>query len=207
MSGEATSMIVDQHEVLRFWLGELDAQGRATRAQSSLWWRKDAAFDARVSERFFSLHEALMRGEHRDWLQTPRGSLATIVVLDQFSRNIFRDSPRMFASDPLALRIALTGIERGQDRELALDERFFFYMPLMHCEVLVVQERCVSLFGALARDAPEPLQPQLKESVVYAERHRDIVRRFGRFPHRNLLLGRTSTAEEIEFLTQPGSSF
>jgi uncharacterized protein (DUF924 family) len=187
----------DFEDVLGFWFGPLDEQGHADAAHVSRWWKKDAAFDAEVQTRFGALHEAVVRGDRDLWLTTPRGRLAFIVVLDQFSRNMFRDSARAFAGDARALEAAREGIATGADRQLAAHERGFMYMPLMHSESLEAQDRCVELFEA-ANDAG---------SAKYAERHRDIIRRFGRFPHRNAVLGRLSTDAERAFLEQPGSSF
>jgi uncharacterized protein (DUF924 family) len=173
-------------DVLAFWF-----------ADSKRWWKKDPAFDAEIRERFGALHSAIEADECEDWLQSARGALAYVVVLDQFSRNMFRGSARMFASDERALRAAKAAIDDGHDQTLGDAERGFLYMPFMHSEALADQDRCVELFAA--SDAPGNLK--------FAEQHRDIIRRFGRFPHRNELLGRESTDEEREFLTQPGSSF
>lgn len=161
------------------------------------WWKKDPAFDAEIREHFGALHQAIEADEREDWLQTARGALAYVIVLDQFSRNMFRDTGRMFASDARALRAAKNAIDAGHDQALSKSERGFLYMPLMHSEALADQERCIELFAA--NDSPN--------SVKFAQMHRDIVQRFGRFPHRNALLGRESTDEEREFLQQPGSSF
>lgn len=199
--------MVLQDDVLAFWFGPLDERGCASAEKSAQWWRKDDAFDDRIRERFLALHTAAAKGDHADWQQTARGALALILVLDQFPRNMFRGSARAFASDARALAVALAAIDGGQDRELAFAERGFMYMPLMHCEQLAMQDRCVALFAGIEREVAEPLREQARNTVDYAERHRAIVRRFGRFPHRNTLLGRTSTPEEIEFLTQPGSAF
>lgn len=197
----------DFESVLTFWFGDLDGQGRADEAHAGRWWKKDAAFDRKVRERFGDLHEAILHGEHDAWLDSPRGRLAYIIVLDQFSRNMFRDTGEMFAYDDLALRVAVEGIERGMERALAHDERSFYYLPLMHDENLDTQERCVDLFAAWRDELEGELRSRVEYSLDFAVRHRDIVRRFGRFPHRNALLGRASTPEELEFLTKPGSSF
>ena len=172
-------------DVLTFWFAD---PGR--------WWKKDPAFDEQIRDRFLALHEVIERGEHEGWLETARGTLAYVVVLDQFSRNLFRGSARSFACDARALAAARGALDRGFDRLLSVDERSFLYMPFMHSERIADQDRCVQLF---ASESPE--------SLSYAERHRDIIRRFGRFPHRNAPLGRPSTPEELEFLKQPGSSF
>ncbi|HEY8039450.1 MAG TPA: DUF924 family protein [Polyangiaceae bacterium] len=172
-------------DVLSFWFSD-----------PARWWRKDPAFDAELRDRFLALHGALERGEHEDWLETARGTLAYVVVLDQLSRNMFRGTARMFASDARARAAAGRAVDRGDDRALSEGERSFLYMPFMHSENLGDQDRGAGLFASAA---PAELR--------YAEQHRDIIRRFGRFPHRNALLGRESTAEEQEFLKQPGSSF
>ena len=171
-------------DVLTFWFAEPDR-----------WWKKDPAFDAEIRDRFLELHDAIERDEREDWLETPRGALAYVIVLDQFSRNMFRGSARMFVSDARALAAARGAVDRGMDRSLSRDERMFLYMPFMHSEDIVDQDRCVGLFASL------------QEWVRYAEEHRNIVRRFARFPHRNALLGRQSTSEELEFLKQTGSWF
>lgn len=173
-------------DVIAFWFAD---PARA--------WTKDPAFDAEIRARFSALHEAIERGEHLEWRDTPRGALAYVIVLDQFSRNMFRDSPRMFASDARALEVARASIERGLDQALPPDQRAFLYLPFMHSEARADQDRSVELFRSLG----------IANSLRYAELHRDIVQRFGRFPHRNALLGRTTTDEEREFLTQPNSSF
>jgi len=197
----------DPEEILKFWFGELDGFGRASKACQDRWWSKDPALDTQIRQQFGSTHSALVRGELDSWLTGPRTRLAYIVVLDQFSRNMFRDSAAMFASDPLALRAALTGIDAGLHRQLQLDERGIFYMPLMHAEELPLQERCVALFLELANEVTGSARATMLSRVGFAERHRDIVKRFGRFPHRNAVIGRESTPDEVEFLEGPGSSF
>lgn len=181
--------------LLALWFGPLDEAGHADEAHRLRWFRKDASFDRELRERFAALHGEVASGAHERWLATPRGRLAYVIALDQLSRNLFRDSPRAFENDARALAVALEGVDLGVDRKLAHDERSFLYMPLMHSEDLAMQERCVALF------AGHP------ENLSFAEQHRDIICRFGRFPHRNAVLGRTSTPQEQEFLREPGSSF
>src|SRR5690606_34149189 len=137
------------------------------------------------------------------WLDTARGRLAVLILLDQFSRNMFRDTPRMYAYDDHALRIAVEGIERGHDRELPTFHRAFVYLPLMHAEDLAMQERQVEQFEALLASSPPELRSACENFLHFAKLHRDIVARFGRFPHRNAILGRPSTAEETAFLETP----
>jgi uncharacterized protein (DUF924 family) len=182
-------------EVLKFWFGEGAEYGKAHKR----WFEKDAAFDAEVSRRFSHVHDEQVAS--RDWLATPRECLARIVVLDQFPRHLYRGTARAFSSDPLALESARRLLERGWDRDMLPVERMFAYLPLQHSESLEDQERSCTLYEAL-KDFPETA-----DSHRYALAHRAIVLRFGRFPHRNAMLGRPSTREEIEFLRQPGSSF
>jgi uncharacterized protein (DUF924 family) len=197
----------ERDAVLSFWFGELSADGLADAEHAERWWEKDAAFDALVRERFGALHAAIAGGKREPWLQDARGTLAYVIVLDQFSRNAFRDTPGMFEQDPQALRAALSGLERGFDRALAFDERGFLYMPLVHAEDPAHQDRAVTLFTALRDASTGSLRERAASSLGFAQRHRDIVQRFGRFPHRNGILSRTPTPDEMEFLTQPGSSF
>jgi uncharacterized protein (DUF924 family) len=193
--------------VLQFWFGEPSADGRADAEHSARWWKRNEAFDAEIRAQFGELHAAVARGEREHWLDSDRGCVAYVIVLDQFSRNMFRGSGQAFAYDAAALHAALAAIARGVDQRVGHDARYFLYMPLMHSEDIAAQERCVELFAALRRETGGADAEGAGSALSYAERHRDIVKRFGRFPHRNALLGRASTPEELEFLTQPGSSF
>ncbi len=199
-------------KVLSFWFGELDEHGHAHPSQAKRWFTKDSDFDREIHEQFEAIHRSIADGRCEDWLETPRGRLAYVIVLDQLSRNMFRGTPEMFAHDARALRAALEGVDRDDDQKLGIDERAFFYMPLMHSEDRAVQDRSVALFEKM-RDAvvETAVQPERREryagNVRYAEQHREIIKRFGRFPHRNSILDRTSTPEEVEFLTEPNSAF
>ncbi len=174
---------VSPQAVLAFW--------RA--AGPDKWYDKDDAFDAEIRARFLSAYESAADGRLA-WDDTPEGALALVIVLDQFPRNMFRDSARAFAADPLARKIAARAIERGFDRRFAVPERGFFYLPFEHSEELADQERCVALNRA-SHDA---------DAIKWAELHADIIRRFGRFPHRNKVLGRVTTPEEQAFLDGGG---
>jgi uncharacterized protein (DUF924 family) len=182
-------------EILAFWFGPTPHVARDT------WFRKDDAFDREIRERFGAALAAGIAGAFGEWCTTAHGSLARVVLLDQLTRNAFRGTADQFAGDPGALATANDALERGFDRALDAHERSFLYMPFEHSERLDMQDRAVELFTALAAetgvDAPLP----------WAHKHRDIIRRFGRFPHRNAVLGRESTAEELAFLEQPGSRF
>ena len=172
-----------------------------TEASPADWFERSDAFDAKIRERFAGALEAARAGGLDDWAATPRGCLALIILIDQFSRNLYRGSPEAWSADPAALALTRRALEAGHDAELGKDERKFLYMPLMHSEALADQEDCVRLFRELADGDAEDV------SLDFAVRHRDIVARFGRFPHRNETLGRASTAEEIAFLEEPNSSF
>jgi uncharacterized protein (DUF924 family) len=183
------------HEVLEFWFGV----PRGPRLKR--WFEKDAAFDAEVRRRFLTLYEETVAGAHARWLGEPESCLARIVVLDQLPRNMFRGAPRAFAADPLGLEAARHALAARYDRDRLPVERLFFYLPFEHSESLEDQERACELC--------RPLEafPETHDAYRYAVAHRDIVARFGRFPHRNAILGRPSTPEEVEFLKGPGSSF
>lgn len=193
-------------DVLAFWLGDLDESGRSSDDVSKRWWLKSETFDAECTQRFASAHAAIEAGELDAWLASPRGRLAYVIVLDQLSRNMFRDDAKMYSADHLAVKAALDAIDAGLDRDLGYHERYFLYMPLMHAEDRALQERCVALFASLGEDFPDHADSAAK-AKDFAERHRAIVDRFGRFPHRNAILGRESTPEEAAFLKEPGSGF
>lgn len=184
--------------LLSFWFGPLDADGLADAAHQRRWFMKDAAFDATLRRDFGALHAQVAALPEAELPLAPRARLACVITLDQLSRNLLRDTPDMFAHDPKALAWARRAVDAGDDTRVAAAERPFFYLPFMHSETLADQVRCVALYAAL----PEP-----GNTLDYARRHHDIVARFGRFPHRNALLGRDSTPEETAFLLTPGSSF
>ncbi len=193
-------------DVLGFWFGTAPA-GLAAPDVAGRWYKKDPAFDQKVREGFMDLMLSVLRGECEPWLETAEGRLAYVIALDQFPRNIFRDTLLAFAVDPQALQTALEGLNRSQDRQLLGDMRSFMYLPLMHSEDLEIQEECVRCFADFMAEADGPLQERLRNNHDFAVRHRDIVARFGRFPHRNKQLGRMSTPEEVRFLAQPGAGF
>ncbi|MFO7190156.1 MAG: DUF924 family protein [Pseudomonadota bacterium] len=192
-------MSADWQAVLDFWLGAEDLpQYGKPRPE---WFRKSQAFDDEIRSRFEPVYEGAVRGELDHWRGQPRSALALVIVLDQFPRNIYRGTPRAFAADPLALDVARHMVAQGYDRRLNAVERLFVYLPFEHAEDLETQRESVRLFESLRGE------PYSEEGIDYAYRHYAIIERFGRFPHRNAILGRPSTPEEIEFLKQPGSSF
>lgn len=199
--------------IIGFWFGEAflarnggDA-GRALETRSKSWWAKDPSFDAEVKRRFEPALAAAGRGELDSWLAHPRSRLALILLADQFSRNMYRGRAKAFAFDHLACRWCRTGLAAKLDTRLQPLEQAFFYMPLEHAESLPAQERSVALFEGLETRVPEEQKSEFGKFAEFARRHRDIVARFGRFPHRNSLLKRRTTAAEQAFLKKPGSSF
>ena len=191
-------------DVLTFWFGP---PGSPPLANAKRWFERDAAFDAEIAARFGELVKRAAAGELEAWRDTPTGALALVIVLDQFSRNLHRDSAQAFANDPAARDVAKAVRARSLDRALPPVERSFLYLPYEHAEDRALQEESVALFAELRAEAPPELAEYLEETLDYARRHRDIVARFGRFPHRNRALARASTTAELEFLEQPGSSF
>jgi len=185
--------------VLAFWFGTL-IDGVADTVTRQRWFNGGADFDALCTHEFAMLLDAAMNGELAHWATGPRGRLAFIVVTDQFSRQIHRGSARAFATDSLALACAKDGVALGHDRTLGSDERSFFYLPFEHSESRIDQHTSVGLMSLLVDDAHTAYREEALHSLDFAIRHRDIMLRFGRFPHRNSALGRVSTAEEIEFL-------
>jgi uncharacterized protein (DUF924 family) len=186
--------------VLDFWFGPPDdPDHRATRAA---WFTKDLAFDQQIRDRFGPTIEAALQGRLAGWAAEPLSALAQVIVLDQFTRNALRDTARAFAGDAQALAAARAMVATGQDRALSGVQRQFVYMPFEHAEDIASQQEALRLFGALGQD-----EPALADLLRWAQAHHDIVARFGRFPHRNALLGRASTADEEAFLKTPGSSF
>ncbi len=195
-----------QAAILEQWFGAED-NDEARLKHQGLWWKKDPQFDQLLKDRFGALLKSASQGELDDWRQTPKGRLALIILLDQFSRNIFRDTKEAFAQDTLAYELCIEGIERRHDRELSQIERTFFYMPMMHQEDKDCQKRSVQIFKAMLEEAPEALKKTVQGNYDAALGHARIIERFGRYPHRNTILERESTAEEIEFLKQPNSSY
>lgn len=182
-------------DILAFWFGP------APDTKRDLWFAKDAAFDARLRERYGAAIARALEGGWREWDATAQGALARILLLDQFTRNAFRDTPRAFAGDALALEAATRMVDAGEDRDLQPLRRVFAYLPFEHAEDVRAQARAVALFEALARESGDA------SWLDWARKHAVVIERFGRFPHRNGILGRASTPDEIAFLREPGSRF
>ncbi len=203
---EATPIDPQAAGVLAFWFGEPGSSERD--AFRKLWFEKSEATDRQIADRFGPLIERALRGELNDWSQQPESALAQILLLDQFTRNVFRDTPRALAGDARALAAATAMVGQRQDETLPALQRCFVYMPFEHAEGIGAQDEAVRLFTRLVdAQASTALAADLQNMLDYAERHRAVIRRFGRFPHRNAILGRHSTPDEILFLQQPGSRF
>lgn len=185
--------------ILDFWFGPPGSSERERPRE--VWFKGGTAYDALLRDSFLADQRRAAAGEYDGWTNTPEGSVALLLLLDQLPRNLYRGTPQAFATDARAREIAGITVPRGFDQELPPVWRWFVYLPFEHSESLADQEHSVALFEAL------PAAPEHDEPKDYARRHRDVIKRFGRFPHRNAILGRASTPEEIEFLKQPGSSF
>lgn len=193
--------------ILEFWFGgDLDSS-EAVDARSALWFRGSDEFDRETGRRFGTLPDQAARGELNGWRAQAAPCLALVLVVDQFPRNLYRNSPRAFEFDALALEVALEALEQGFGEALHPLMASFLYLPLEHAEDLGLQERAVLLFEELASGAPPELAARFEQFTSYARRHRDVIQRFGRFPHRNALLDRPSTPEEVAYLESGGDTF
>ncbi|MHB0974174.1 MAG: DUF924 family protein [Thiobacillus sp.] len=193
--------------VLAFWFGAPGSAAEVSGRQGKLWFGKSPENDQRVIEQFSDTWVAATQGRLDHWAGTPRGRLALLIVFDQFPHHLHRDQPQAFATDPQALALCLAALAANEDRQLAPIERVFLYLPLEHAESLDMQDRSVALYETLAHEAAADERALFDNFLDYARKHRDVVARFGRFPHRNEILGRPSTPDEVEFMKQPGSRF
>ena len=175
-------------DVLNFWFDEITPKQ---------WWVKDVDFDKQLAKRYSVLHKVAVQGELFAWREQALGRLAEVIVLDQFSRNIYRDDPRSFASDPVALVLSQQAVQLQVHADFSNDQKMFLFMPFMHSESLLIHGEAVRLFS----------QSGLENNLDFEHKHKRIIERFGRYPHRNNIVGRDSTDEEIAFLQEPGSSF
>lgn len=189
-------------EILRFWFGDAEDPEGEYGQQRQVWFKKDSAFDDAIRRRFLGDVERAIAGDLDGWRYGPRSCLALVLLLDQFPRNVFRGEAKSFAGDRAALATAYHVLENDYDQQVLPVERIFFYLPLEHSENLADQERSVELVRSL-----HAAHPEFESTLDYALRHREVIQRFGRFPHRNEILGRETTPEEAEFLRQPGSRF
>lgn len=203
----AMTAVDETESVLGFWLGDCGVDGAIDPTRRKMWFKDGPKHDAEIRERFGRLHERASRGSLDGWAATARGRLALIVVLDQFSRHIHRGTAQAFAQDPAAQKLALEGIDEGADLKLAPVEQSFFYLPFEHAEDRALQARSVECYERLVLAVAPAWRKDYQGFLDHARRHRAVIERFGRFPHRNAALGRPSTPDEIAFLKEPGSSF
>lgn len=185
-------------DVLDFWFDP---------AQQAHWFEKSDAFDAQIRSRFGALHQRAIDGELDSWTLEPESWLALLIVLDQFSRNLYREDGRAYVADAKVRSMVLSGLARGDDKRLSSLQRVFAYIPLEHAEDLASQNHAVDLFAQLSEDVSVGERPAYLNYLDYARRHRDVIARFGRFPHRNQVMGRVSTAAELAYLSQPSAGF
>lgn len=193
--------------ILQFWFGSNPDDKAVVEEKSKLWWSKNPQVDQEIRERFEPTVTKAANRELADWAETPAGCLALIILTDQFPRNIYRDTPKAFSLDPLARSWCKEGMRRHFHEGLRPIQRVFFYLPLEHSESMEDQDQSVALYRELMDAAAPELRPAFDGFLDFAVRHRDVVKRFGRYPHRNRILGRESTPEEAAFLKEKGSSF
>jgi uncharacterized protein (DUF924 family) len=203
----------EARKVRDFWFGKLPLSAEQLTERMRLWFgtgrtqEQRDAWDEAIRTQFEPLVKRALAGELASWADSPKRRLSLILLLDQFPRHIYRGSPRSYAGDEQALALALTGMQSGADAALSPPERLFFYMPLQHSEARDVQDESVAAYRRLLMESPESMKTQMASALDYAERHREVIERFGRFPHRNRVLGRPSTPEEIAYLRSGGEDF
>ena len=204
---DAADLPAGARAVLAYWLGDLPLSNAQALAQRSLWFTKSDAVDREITHQFGDHVEAAKAGELDHWAQTAEGTLALLIVLDQFPRNIWRGQPESFSGDEKALALAKQALSHGLDMQVPSVPRMFFYLPLEHAEDMACQNASVAAFGQLAAGADAASREFFNDTLDYARRHRQVIAQFGRFAHRNPILGRPSTPEEQHYLAQPGSGF
>ncbi len=186
--------------ILDFWFGSLQCPTDIHQDKASMWFGDGAAYDQLIKEKFYSLHKQACRGDLKDWELEAHSMLALIIMLDQFSRHIYRNQARSFAQDQQAIALVQQGIQKNLDKELFFIQRKFFYMPLMHAEDIDIQTLSVKMFTQLCDQVPAELHDMYAKSLSFAQSHYYVIEKFGRFPELNEILGRTSTREELDFL-------
>ncbi|OVE81848.1 hypothetical protein BVY03_02600 [bacterium K02(2017)] len=195
------------NKILDYWLANSDQSVEELTKQNKLWFVKNPDTDLFIKNNFEADIIKAKKGLYDSWKSSPQGNLALIILFDQFTRNIYRNTENSFATDPLALQISQNIVSSKKDEDYSLIQRVFIYLPFEHSEDIKMQETSLTLFTKLKEQASHPFQNYLNGTLNYAISHYDIIKRFGRFPHRNIILERESTTEEIDFLNQPGSSF
>jgi len=194
-------------EILNFWFGDSFVHGMPTKNRSAFWFGAEPEVDAIINTRFSKDLHAAAAGDYDDWLSRPEGRLALIILLDQFPRNIYRGTVQAFAYDKQASRLCLDGLDLNHDQQLIPAYRSFYYMPLEHSESLALQQHCVELFNIFYEQANPLIAKTIKTNLEFAQQHLDIIKQFGRFPHRNAILGRHSSEQELAYLEQTKVNF
>jgi len=194
-------------EILNFWFGQNFHHGLPDKSQQARWFSFDPQTDELIRNCFSEDIEAAANGDYAHWCSEPSGRLAVIILLDQFSRNIYRGTAQAFAYDEQAVELVLEGLKLGHDQQLIAAHRIFFYMPLEHSESLAHQKRCLALFQQMYKECNPAIASTIKSNLAYAQQHLDIIERFGRFPHRNAALGRESTPQELAYLQHTSNDF
>lgn len=198
---------MEYQKVLDYWFGKIESNKDLAIKKNNIWFQGSSEIDMYITETFKKMLEKAEKNELDFWQETTRGNLALIILLDQFSRNIYRNSKKAYQSDKKSLAICIDGIDKKIDKNLYPIEKQFFYMPLQHAENIQIQEKSVFHYKNLLQEAPEATKSYFESTVKSAEQHKEIIDLFGRFPHRNKILGRNSSKKEIEFLKTPNSSF
>ncbi len=204
----ATRPLQSPGDVLNFWFDDVAVSPEKLRDRNNFWWNGSEETDRLIASRGLKLLARLASGQAHIWTERgPAERLASIIALDQFTRSIFRDTPYAFENDALALELCKTGLSLDEDKVLSPIKRYFFYMPLMHSENIDDQNTCVTLFENLLEDADDASSDTIQNALNFAIKHRDVIAQYGRFPHRNKALGRTSSQAETEYLSRPGAGF
>ena len=204
---DAANLPAGARAVLAYWLGNVPPSNEGALEKRALWFTKSDAVDREIAHQFGDHVEEAKAGELDHWAQTAEGTLALLIVLDQFTRNIWRGKPESFSGDEKALALAKLALSEGRDAQVASVARMFFYLPLEHAEDMACQNASVAAFAQLAARSDAASHAFFNDTLDYARRHREVVAQFGRFPHRNPMLGRSSTPEELHYLAQPGAGF
>ena len=197
----------DIEDIMDYWFGHGSTTKQISERQKALWWSKQDRIDKEITDRFHGMTQQVATGNLKEWEHSPRGLLASILCVDQFPRNMFRNTPVAFAYDHIAIRLANRLLEMAWDQQLRIIERTFAYLPFEHSENMDDQNRSVTLYADLLQSVAGEEREVIQDSYQFALKHQEIIARFGRFPHRNRILGRRSSKSETQFLQQPGSSF
>ena len=192
------------NEIHKFWFGDIELSSNYSTKQGSLWFGKDDKIDDKIRSRFLLSMEILANTEHPQWIKTDKGLISAVVLLDQFTRNAYRGTSKMYQHDDLALSISKSAVDTGRDSQFNVFERVFLYLPYEHSEDIKDQEICIRLFEKMLNEQNDEMKKVVEGYLLFAQKHYEVIHQFGRFPHRNKLLGRDSTSEERAYLSAGG---